>query len=131
MKQHNLKNESTNAKKNILEVANKLGLKDFKLYIRTDKITTKQGVINLTNDYSRGFHWDTFKDHYYFDSFCTEPPTIIANQLPEGICECYISSHSIQKTTDANCSSYCLYFLFLMNQGNSFYRTIMKILNDR
>ena len=133
MQDHNLRNVTTNAKK-ILEVANKIGLKDFNIYIRTDKITTNQGVINLTNDYSRGTHWVCFKDHYYFDSFCTEPPTIISNQLterhPKGICECYISSHPIQNINDSNCASYCLYFLFLM-QDNSFYRTIMKILNDR
>ena len=49
MKQHNLENKSTTAKKKI-EVANSIGLKDFKIYIRTDKLTTKQGIINLTKE---------------------------------------------------------------------------------
>ena len=133
MTKYNLKNETTSSKK-ILEVANKIGLKDFNIYIRTDKITTNQGVINLTDDYSRGTHWVSFKDYYYFDSFCTEPPTDISNQLterhPQNFCECYISSHSVQNINDSNCASYCLFFLYLM-QDNSFYRTIMKILNDR
>ena len=82
MKKHNLKNEVTSGKK-IVEVAQKIKLKDFNIYIRTDKITSNQGIINLTDDYKNGTHFVAFKDHYYFDSFCTEPPTIIANQLAE------------------------------------------------
>ena len=54
---------------------------------------------------------------------------IIANQLAErnniNCCECYISSNSIQNINDSNCASYC------MNQVHSFYRTIMKIINDK
>ena len=133
MKKYNLKNEATSGKK-IVEVANKLGLKDFSIYIRTDELTTKQGIINLTDDYKNGTHFVAFKDYYYFDSFCTEPPREIANQLanrnPEKACECYISSNSIQKLSDSNCASYCLYFLENMNQGNNFTRTIMKIVTN-
>ena len=134
MKQYNLKNEATSGKK-VIEVANKLGLKDFRIYIRTDELTTKQGIINLTDDYKNGTHFVAFKDYYYFDSFCVEPPETIANQLaarhPEKFCECYVSSKRIQNIKDSNCASYCLYFLHLMNQGNNFNRTIMMIVNDR
>ena len=35
-------------KKKLFEVVDKLGLKDFKIYLRTDKLTTSQGIINLT-----------------------------------------------------------------------------------
>ena len=118
MKKHNLKNEVTSGKK-IVEVAQKIKLQDFNIYISTDKITSNQGIINLTDDYKNGTHFVAFKDHYYFDSFCTEPPTIIANQLaernPDEFCESYISSNSIQNINDSNCANYCLYFLFLMN----------------
>ena len=133
MKQHNLKNEATSGMK-VAEVANKLGLKDFSIYIRTDALTTKQGIINLTDDYKNGTHFVAFKEYYYFDSFCAEPPKEIANQLAEGhpekVCECYISSNSIQNIKDSNCASYCLYFLENMNQGNSFTRTIMTLVTD-
>ena len=44
MKQHNLQNKSTSAKK-IIEVANNIGSKDFKIYIRTDKLTKKNKVL--------------------------------------------------------------------------------------
>ena len=133
MKKHNLENEATSGKK-VVEIANKIGLKDFSIYIRTDKLTTKQGIINLTDDYTKGTHFVAFKDWYYFDSFCGEPPTEIGNQLakrnPEKKCECYVSNNQIQSLNDSNCASYCLYFLDLMNKGNSFVRTIMTLVVD-
>ena len=118
MEQHNLKNEATSGLK-VVEVAKKLSLKDFSRYIRTDELTTKQGVKNLTDDYKNGTHFVAFKDYYYFDSFCAEPPKEIGNQLaerhPEKVCECYVSFNSIQNINDSNCASYCLYFLENMN----------------
>ena len=132
MKQHNLQNKSTSAKK-IIEVANNIGLKDFKIYIRTDKLTTKQGIINLTENPNKGTHWAAFYSSNYFDSFCVEIPKSIANQLIEKNgkwCESYVSSNSIQNINEYNCASYCLYFLYLMNSGQSFKKAIMTIIND-
>ena len=48
MKKHGLQNKATKGSK-LVEVANKIELKDFSLYIRTDKLTSKQGIINLTD----------------------------------------------------------------------------------
>ena len=73
MKKHGLENKATKGSK-LLEVANKIGLKDFRLYIRKDKLTSKQGIINLTDDYKKGSHFVAFYDNNYFDSFCAEPP---------------------------------------------------------
>ena len=133
MKRHNLKNKRTKGK-TIFEVVDKIGLKDFKIHLRTDKLISSQGIISLTDDPTKGTHFVAFKDHYYFESFCTEPSTEISNQLaeclPQNFCGCYISSNSIQNINDANCSSYCLFFRFLM-QENSFLKTIIRILIDR
>ena len=134
MRKHRLRNESTNGKK-IFEVVEKLKLKDFNIYLRTDELTTRQGIINLSDDYTNGTHFVAFIDHYYFDSFCVEPPRSISNQLlkrnPENFCETYISSTPIQNPSDSNCASYCLYFLYLMSKGFGFEKTIMTIVNDR
>ena len=119
--------QSTNAKK-IIEVANNIGLKDFKIYIRTDKLTTKQGIINLTDNYEKGTHWVAFYSSNYFDSFCVEVSKNIGNQLAEKG-KWYVSSNSIQNINEYNCASYCLYFLYLMNKGLSFKKTIMSIIN--
>ena len=137
MKQHNLQNKSTSAKK-IIEVANNIGLTDFRIYIRTDKLKTNQGIINLTENPNKGTHWVAFyvsplKEAVYFDSFCVEIPKSIANQLIEKNgkwCESYVSSNSIQNINEYNCASYCLYFLYLMNSGQSFKKAIMTIIND-
>ena len=68
-----VKNEATTVKK-IFEVAEKLELTDFDIYLRTDNLTIRQGSIKLSNDYTQGTHFVAFRDHYYFDSFCVEPP---------------------------------------------------------
>ena len=80
MKEHKLKNEATKGSK-LVEVASKLKLKDFNIYIRTDKLNSKQGIINLTDNYSKGTHFVAFYENKYFDSFCAECPIIISNQL--------------------------------------------------
>ena len=141
MKKHDLQNKATKGSK-LLEVANKIGLRDFGLFIRTDKLTSKQGIINLTDNYKNGTHFVAFFDNNYFDSFCAEPPSIISDQLAEKTkdnlndncsaslyCECYISSTPIQNINDSNCGSYCLYFLDLMqNKKMSFQRAIVKLI---
>ena len=59
MKEHGLENKATKGSK-LVEVANKLKLKDFNIYIRTDKLTSKQGIINLTDNYKKGTHFVAF-----------------------------------------------------------------------
>ena len=71
MKEHGLQNRATKGSK-LLEVANKLKLNDFNSYIRTDKLTSKQGIINITDNYSKGTHVIAFYENKYFDSFCIE-----------------------------------------------------------
>ena len=97
-----------------------------------NKLTSKQGIVNLTDNYKKGTHFVAFYENKYFDSFCIEPPKIISNQLGD-MCECYISSHPIQNINDQNCGSYCLYFLdLLQNKKLSFQQAIIYIkINDR
>ena len=52
MKRHGLPNKATNGSK-LVEVANKIGLESFGLYIRTDTLASKQGIINLTDNYKK------------------------------------------------------------------------------
>ena len=137
MKRHRLKNRATKGGK-LVEVANKIDLKDFGLFIGTDKLTSKQGIINLTDNYKNGTHFVAFFDNNYFDSFCAEPPSIISNQLAEKTkdncsaslyCQCYISSTPIQNINDSNCGSYCLYFLDLMNNKKmTFQQAVVHII---
>ena len=128
MKKHGLKNEATKCSK-LVEVANKIGLESFGLFIRTDKLTSKQGIINLTDNYKNGTHFVAFYDNNYFDSFCTERPSIISNQLVNPVCQCYISSTPIQNINDSKCGSYCLYFLNLINNKKmTFQQAVVHII---
>ena len=126
---HGLQNKSTKGSK-LVEIANELDLKDFNIYIRTDKLTSTQGIVQLTDNYKKGTHFVAFYNNKYFDSFCSEPPKFITNQLveksPNQTGETYISSHPIQKINDQICGSYCLYFLDLMrNKKLSYQQSII------
>ena len=127
MKEHGLENRATKGSK-IVEVANKLKLKDFNIYIRTDKLTSKQGIINLTDNYQKNSFCSFLWKQIFWLVFVFRPPKIISNQLGD-ICETYISSHPIQNINDQNCGSYCLYFLDLMqNKKLSFQQAILYII---
>ena len=86
MKEHGLENKATKGSK-LVEVANKLKLKDFNIYIRTDKLTSKQGIINLTDNYKKGTHFVAFMKINILILSAYQPPKLISNQLGD-ICEC-------------------------------------------
>lgn len=131
---YNLENRATNGQE-ILDVVKKLKL-ECNIYLRNDKLKTKQGIINLSDDPYNGTHWVAYFGNNYFDSYCVEPPQEIKQQLKKnsnkGCVEAYISPNEIQKNNSL-CASYCLYFLYLMNKGLSFKSSILKMLfiNER
>ena len=102
----------TNTRNNDMKGFNLTNVNRQVLITNVNKLTSKQGIINLTDNYKKGTHFVAFYENKYFDSFCIEPPKIISNQLGD-MCECYISSHPIQNINDQNCGSYCLYFFDL------------------
>ncbi len=108
MRKYNLQNKATSNKK-ISEVINKLGIKNFNIYMRDDKLTTKQGIINIHP--TRGTHWVCYYNKNYFDSFGVKPPKSIDKQLGTYI----YSTFRIQKRNESQCASYCLYVLYLIN----------------
>ena len=114
MKKYKLRNASTNNIK-ISEVINKLMINDqqsfdFDIYFKTDILTTKQGIINLSK---KGTHWVCYYNNFYFDSYGVKPPKNIEQQLKPLI----YSTFKIQgsECNDKKCASYCLYFLYLVN----------------
>ena len=133
LKKHNLQNKSTSNVK-ISEVVNKLKLKDFNIYLRDDKLTTKQGIINL--GHKKGTHWVCFCDHNYFDSFGVKPPKSIERQLKQfhrgGFATTSprplsFSTYKIQEKQEKLCASYCLYILYLINSGLTFEKAVIKL----
>ena len=59
MRKQSLENKRTSGEK-IFKIVEELKVKDFNIYLRTDKLTTSQGIINLSNDYIRGSHFVAF-----------------------------------------------------------------------
>lgn len=120
MKKYKLKNESTSNVK-ISEVINKLGIKHFDIYMRDQPLKTKQGIINLHN--KKGTHWVCYYLDNYFDSYGTAPPTA---KLMKKM-KCY-STYKIQKLgNDQRCASYCLYIVYLINNGMGFKDAVLKL----
>jgi hypothetical protein len=113
MKRYKLENAATSNVK-ISEVINKLGVKDFNIYMGNDKLTTKQGIINMHT--TKGTHWVCYiinnKQNKYFDSYGQKPNQNIAKQLKPLI----YSTYKIQSIKNDNkCAAYCLYILYLVN----------------
>ena len=122
IKLHKLKNQATSAKK-LFDVAKKIKLKDFDIYLRNQPLKTKQGIVNL--DTTKGSHWVCFYENNYFDAYGVKPPLEVENSLKTGI----YSSYQIQSSNpnDQLCGSYCLYVLYLINSGMSFEDAVIKL----
>ncbi len=124
MKQYKLQNRAASNKK-ISEVINKLGIKDFNIYMRDDKLTTKQGIINLHPE--KGTHWACYLRGpmgRYFDSYGHRAPKSVENQLKPYI----YSTYKIQGNKDSRCASYCLYILYLINiEKMDFDKAVMRL----
>ena len=58
MENHILKKKEETRGRNFLEVANKLGLKDFQVFIRTDPLNSQTGIMIFTDDYKHGTDFD-------------------------------------------------------------------------
>ncbi len=131
MKQYKLQNRATSNKK-ISEVINKLGIKDFNIYMRDDKLTTKQGIINLHPE--KGTHWVCYfmggwenSKSFYFDSYGHRAPKSVENQLKPYIYSTYKIQDASEK--DSRCASYCLYVLYLINiEKMDFDKAVMRLL---
>ncbi len=126
MKQYKLQNKATSNKK-ISEVINKLGIKDFNIYMRDDKLTTKQGIINLHP--KKGTHWVCYFIDRYFDSYGHRAPKSVENQLKPYIYSTYkIQGGRNAPEKDSRCASYCLYILYLINiEKMDFDKAVMKL----
>lgn len=118
-----LKNEATSNIK-IIEVINKLGIRNFNVYMRDDKITTKTGIVNLHPN--KGTHWVLYINNYYFDSYGSPPPEKLQEQLPKPI---IYSTYFIQREENDNrCASYCLYILYqILVNKISFENSVLKL----
>ena len=120
MKKYNLKNDTMNESE-LQRVYN------YAIYPRDSKIYSDRGFVNIDNGAQGGTHWTCFyiryNKSYYFDSFGGTPDKFLLNQLPKPIIYHY---YKIQDITSKLCSSYCLYFFYVIEKMN-YYDTILKM----
>ena len=126
---YKLENRPTTGEK-ILYVAKQIGLESFDIYLRNNELTTKQGVINLSNNPFKGTHWVAYNGNKYSDSYLVEPPKEIKQHMKKlantDYIESYIDAVGLQNEKSL-CAAYCLYFLYLSSLGIP-YRKVMVIL---
>ena len=94
--------------------------------MRNDNFSLSNGgyIINLDNKNSSGTHYTAlfikYPNAYYFDSYSVPPPNEIIRRCK--IYNLYYSNDIIyQKLTSSICGYFCIYFLYFISNGQSFY----------
>ena len=120
MKKYNLKNDTMNESQ-LQRVYN------FRIYPRDSKILSDRGFVNIDNGSQGGTHWTCFividNKFFYFDSFGGQPDKVLLKQLSKPI---IYHNYKIQYINSQLCSSFCLYFFYLIERMN-YYDTILKM----
>ena len=74
-----------------------------------------KGFVNTDDGSQGGSHWTCFtmedNKFYFFESFGGQPDKFLLNQLPKPVMYHF---YEIQDINSNLCSSYCLYFFYLI-----------------
>ena len=82
------------------------------------------GIINLDDHIGPGTHWTCYYDNYYFDPFGLSPP----KEVLAYISNIKYNTIQYQDKTSVLCGYFCLFFIKKLQQGNSVYDILYKIL---
>ena len=120
----------------IIELCKKLKISNFKgCFMRDELLGMKRTanecmILNLDDNSGRGTHWTCLfiknSEAYYFDPFGM-PITKELETYLEGIPTDY-SSFSIQAPHEVICGHYCVYMLWRLSLGFSFYKILLELL---
>ena len=120
----------------IVDMCKKLNIKNFKGVFMRDEIkgspkSNECFIMNIDHSDNDGTHWTSLfvKNGvcYYFDSYGFPPPNEIVKYC-DGY-ERYFNSFEIQTDDRIQilCGHYCIYILYLMDNGITFYDVISKL----
>ena len=102
----------------------------YEKYPRDSKVYSDKIFVNIDDGTMNGSHWTCFivKDNksFYFDSFGGQPDKLPLKQLPKP--KIY-HNYEIQEINSNLCSSYCLYFFYLIERM-TYYDCIFKMYFD-
>ena len=127
MKTYGLKNQ-TMTTSDLLEKLSAANIKGVNIYPRDSQIKTTKGICNIDDGSQGGTHWVAFVElnegSSYFDSFGGPPDQWLIKQLPKPI---IYHNYIIQGIHSKMCGTYCLYFLYLLENNINFEDGVMNI----
>ena len=123
MNTYGLKNQ-TMTTSDLLEKLSLANIKGVKIYPRDSQIKTTKGICNIDNGSQGGTHWVAFEGSSYFDSFGGPPDQWLIKQLPKPI---IYHNYIIQDIYSKMCGTYCLYFLYLLENNVNYEDAVLNI----
>src|SRR5271156_645651 len=120
----------------IIELCKKLKITNFKgCFMRNELLGMKRTsdesmILNLDDNSGRGTHWTCLliknSEAYYFDPFGMSPTAELQVYLKD--MQTYYNSFKIQGDKEEICGHYCLYVLWRLTHGISFYNVCYELL---
>ena len=123
MKSYGLKNQ-TMTTSDLIEKLSMANIKDVNIYPRDSQIKTTKGICNIDDGSQGGTHWVAFEGSSYFDSFGGPPDQWLIKQLPKPI---IYHNYIIQDIYSKMCGTYCLYFLYLLENNVNYEDAVLNI----
>ena len=123
MKSYGLKNQIMKTSE-LLEKLYKIKISGVEIYPRDSIINSTKGICNIDNGSQGGTHWVAFEGSSYFDSFGGPPDQWLIKQLPKPI---IYHNYIIQDIYSKMCGTYCLYFLYLLENNVNYEDAVLNI----
>ena len=123
MKSYGLKNQTMKTSE-LLEKLYKIKISGVEIYPRDSIINSTKGICNIDNGSQGGTHWVAFEGSSYFDSFGGPPDQWLIKQLPKPI---IYHNYIIQDIYSKMCGTYCLYFLYLLENNVNYEDAVLNI----
>ena len=128
MNTYGLKNQ-TMSTSDLIEKLSTANIKDVSIYPRDSIVKSTKGICNNDDGSQGGTHWVAFYiftegSSSYFDSFGGPPDQLLTEQLPKPI---KYHNYIIQGIHSMMCGTYCLYFLYLLENNINYEDAVMKI----
>ena len=123
MKSYGLKNQTMKTSE-LLEKLYKIKISGVEFYPRDSIISSTKGICNIDDGSQGGTHWVAFYNSKYFDSFGGSPDQWLIKQLPKSI---IYHNYIIQDIYSKMCGTYCLYFLYLLENNVNYEDAVLNI----
>ena len=123
MSTYRLKNQTMKTS-DLLEKLYKIKINDVEVYPRDSINNSTKGICNIDDGSQGGTHWVALYGSKYFDSFGGPPDQWLIKQLPKPL---IYHNYIIQGIHSKMCGTYCLYFLYLIENNVNYEDAVLNI----